>query len=184
MPSKKIKTIDETDYKVCSIQDFKHQKELTEKLDNFNSDLDQETINEIVLWKVNRYAPINVESLNILNQIKKDDKTLDKKLTRRILKRLLHKNQKGIGLPVASTILRFKNPSIYQIIDQRVYRYIYGKPIKYSPSNVDAQIDLYLNYLKELRIKCEKHDIPFEQADRLLYLLDKKHNKGINLRGY
>lgn len=32
----------------------------------------------------------------------------------------------GIRLPMASTILRFKNPNVYQIIDQRAYRFLTG----------------------------------------------------------
>ena len=34
---------------------------------------------------------------------------------------------KGIDLAMASTILRFRNPNVFQIIDKRAYRAVYGK---------------------------------------------------------
>ena len=90
-------------------------------------------INEIILWKVNRYAAIDTETLKLINQIKKEDTQLNTELTCAILLRLLGKYQKGVRLAMASTILRFKNPKVYQIIDQRVYRFIYKEQIlKYS----------------------------------------------------
>lgn len=36
--------------------DYKYQKELTENLDKLDGDFSQNILNEIVLWKVNRYA--------------------------------------------------------------------------------------------------------------------------------
>src|SRR5690242_18411464 len=87
--------------------EFKYQKELTNELDLIGNDFDQPIINEIVLWKVNRYAKINEDLLSELNRIKKTDVELNEVLTRKILKGLLE--TKGIQLPMASTILRFKN---------------------------------------------------------------------------
>jgi hypothetical protein len=131
--------------------DFSYQKKLTEKLDKVDNDFNQGLINEIVLWKVNRYAELNLETLDKLNCIKKSDKELDKKLTRAILSDLL--KTKGIQLPMASTILRFKNPKFYQILDQRVYRILYGENLNLSYNKKsDEQIEIYLNYLERLRI--------------------------------
>ena len=118
--------------------------------------------------------------MELLNKIKKSDDKLNEDLTKQILERLLEKHQKGIQLAMASTILRFKNPSIYQIIDQRVYRFIYGKPLKY-PNTIDEQINLYLKYLNDLREKC-KDNIPFEESDRILYSADKKFNPDIPIK--
>lgn len=44
---------------------YNYQSDLTSKLDRLNTDFNQEIINEIVLWKVNRYAPVDDETLNI-----------------------------------------------------------------------------------------------------------------------
>ena len=88
----------------------------------------------------------------------------------------------GIRLPMASTILRFKNPHVYQIIDQRVYRLLYKAELKLKSQPVQ-DIQLYLDYLKKLKETCEQFDIPFINADRLLYAYDKKVNSAA-LRGY
>ena len=56
---------------------YSYQTKLTSKLDNLNSDFTQEIINEIVLWKVNRFAYVDNGILNLLNQIKKTDAVLN-----------------------------------------------------------------------------------------------------------
>ena len=164
------------------ISSFKYQVELTKKLDSLNSDFSQEILNEIILWKVNRYAKFDEETLNLLNKINRNDENLNQNLTGDILLNLL--NQKGVRLAMASTILRFKNPNIYQIIDQRVYRFIYGKELKYSETNHKLQIEIYIEYLEKLNEVCEKYQIKFEDADRILYKMDKLYNSNLKLKGY
>lgn len=176
----KINTINKQ-AEISEISDFKYQIDLTKKLDNENKDFTQEIINEIVLWKVNRYAELDDSILQCLNKISKSDNQLNIKLTTEILKELLNPKTKGIRLAMASTILRFKNPHIYQIIDQRVYRYIYGIELK-EGTNSEELIKLYLDYLDDLRRVCKEFDINFEESDRILYLMDKKYNKENNLK--
>jgi thermostable 8-oxoguanine DNA glycosylase len=153
--------------------DYKYQPTLTEKLDNSTSDFDQELINEIVLWKTNRYAEVCPETLKLINKIDRESNLIDLDQTREILKDLLKTH--GIRLPMASTILRFRNPNIYQIIDQRVYRVIYGEELK-PKTNTDDSIEQYLNYLTVLRNTAEQLNIPFQESDRILYEYDKKVN--------
>ncbi len=141
---------------------YNYQSDLTSKLDELDEPFDQAIINEIVLWKVNRYAIIDTETLKLINQIKKDAHLLNQELTRAILLRLLGKEQKGVRLAMASTILRFKNPNVYQIIDQRVYRFIYkGQILKYSETNINEQVIIYLDYLQKLKEICIEHNIQF-----------------------
>lgn len=164
-------------------KNYKFQPKLTKKLDDISSDFNQEIINEIVLWKVNRFVEIDDEIFSLLNNIKKDDEYINEDLTKEILEKLLcKKTTKGVQLAMASTILRFKNPKIYQIIDQRVYRFIYGKVMPKYYSSIDAQIETYLQYLKDLRSICNEKGIPFELSDRILYRLDKDYNKGNNIK--
>ncbi|MEH1009582.1 hypothetical protein VDP25_17735, partial [Winogradskyella sp. ECml5-4] len=153
--------------------EYKFQPELTEKLDNVKSDFNQELINEIVLWKTNRYAELNNETLNLINKIDRNAEFIDSGLTGEILLHLLE--TKGIRLPMASTILRFRNPKIYQIIDQRVYRMIYGTEMKIK-TNLNDNIIQYLDYLTELRNVCNLYQIPFCDSDRILYEYDKIMN--------
>lgn len=166
------------------ISTFNYQIELTKKLDNSTSEFNQEILNEIILWKVNRYSKFNDDTIKLLNRISPNDNILDSSLTIEILLDLLDKKQKGVRLAMASTILRFRNPKIYQIIDQRVYRFIYGKELKYSESNLNQQINIYVDYIEKLKEVCVKYQIKFEEADRIFYKMDKEYNKNIKLRGY
>jgi thermostable 8-oxoguanine DNA glycosylase len=122
------------------------------------------------LWKTNRYAKLTTVTLNLINGIDPKSEFIDLALTREILMHLL--NTKGIRLPMASTILRFRNPKVYQIIDQRVYRLIYGTEFKLE-TNLTENINQYLDYLTELKNVCNLYQIPFYKSDRTLYEYDK-----------
>lgn len=161
-------------------ENYNFQPELTQTLDEIDSDFNQSIINQIVLWKVNRYSSIDEKTLSLLNKIKKDNFALDINLTKEILERLLLR--KGIQLAMASTILRFKNPKIYQIIDQRVYRFLYGENLPVYFSTIEKQIKIYLNYLEKLKIVCEEKNINYELSDRIIYELDKFHNKDLKIK--
>ena len=143
------------------LDDWKYQPELTEKLDNIEDDFDQAIINEIVLWKVNRYANLSHNSLQLLNKINKDATTLDHSLTTDVLLELL--TQKGVRLAMASTILRFKNPNIYQIIDQRAFRFLTGKTLEYPERDLNQQINFYIEYLEKLNEACRTLKMNFKQ---------------------
>ncbi len=81
---------------------------------------------------------------------------------------------------MASTILRFKNLHIYRILAQRIYRFITVEESKLKSNkekDIDAQIDKYLEYLKKLKKISREKNIPFEQSDRILYVMDKIINK-------
>lgn len=184
----KIKTVFDNNFKIHeSDKDFKYQELLTKKLDKYESNLDQSIINEIVLWKVNRYVSIDADTLELLNKIDSKSNEIDIEQTNEILIALLQ--TKGIQLPMASTILRFRNNKIYQIIDQRVYRIIYeNKKLKLSSyqskNNLKHQIELYLQYLIDLKNICIKLNIDFHDSDRILYKADKRINFDIQLDNY
>jgi hypothetical protein len=166
-----MKTIRDSDFELKKEYfNYNYQPNLTTKLDSYTDLFSQETINEIVLWKVNRYASLSEDTLILINQI---GEVWNEELTKKVLRALL--SESGIRLPMASTILRFKNKNIYQIIDQRVYRILGKGELKHS-SNIEEQIELYIGYLKELHDACIKLNIPFDKADRILYEADK----GIN----
>lgn len=169
---KKIEEHNPTTEELLNLE-YKFQPELTEKLDQIKSDFNQELINEIVLWKTNRYAKLNIETLNLINKIHRKSVFIDSALTKEILLHLI--DTKGIRLPMASAILRFRNPRIYQIIDQRVYRMIYGTELKIH-TNLNDNIIQYLDYLTELRNVCDLYQIPFSESDRILYEYDKIMN--------
>lgn len=184
----KHKTVFEENFDLKdSDKTYNYQNDLTVKLDNTLQSFNQDVINEIVLWKVNRYAKIDDNILKLINDIDRTTGEINIQKTKEILKKLLL--IKGIQLPMASSILRFRNNNIYQIIDQRVYRIIYERQtLKLktysSEKNINEQIDIYLNYLNDLRKICNKLEIPFCDSDRILYNADKRINKEIPLKNY
>lgn len=186
MKNLKLANVGQTEFKIeQSDYNFTYQEELTNILENTSGDFTQDTINQIVLWKVNRYAQPSQETMAALNALEGDNK-LDPEKTSDALGSLLNVN--GIRLAMASTFLHFRNPKLYQIIDQRVYRLLYGEdmPKFYTKSlkSIEKQITLYLTYLDDLRKACGKLGIPFDQADKILYMADKRINKEHSLSGY
>ena len=183
-----IKTIFDSDFKIISDDyEFKYQEALTKKLDSSTENFSQEKLNEIVLWKVNRYAEFDESLIELLNSIDKDETKIDLDTTKQILKGLLKTN--GVQLAMASTILRYRNPNIYQIIDQRVYRVIYENQILElntypSEKNLNFQVELYVKYLYDLNAICTDLKIPFDKSDRILFMADKRINKKENLNNY
>jgi thermostable 8-oxoguanine DNA glycosylase len=179
-----MKTIQSRDFEIKEDDsNYDYQPVLTTKLDSYLLPFNQETINEIVLWKVNRYAGISDATLLLVNQI---NEAWDEELTRNVLLALL--SEKGIQLPMASTILRFKNRNKYQIIDQRVYRILYGEELKINQQKTERsiliQIELYLKYLEDLRKVCFDLNIPFDMSDRILYNVDKRINSVERLKNW
>lgn len=179
-----MKTIQSIDFEIKEDDfEYNYQSSLTTKLDSYTLPFDQEVVNEIVLWKVNRYAELSAETLSLINQI---DSEWDETLIRNVLYALL--TEKGVQLPMASTILRFRNKHLFQIIDQRVYRILYGHELKTNQqkteSNILEQINMYLKYLERLQDACSKLNIPFEMSDRVLYNADKRINSTEKLKNY
>lgn len=137
----------------------------------------QDIINEIVLWKLNRRPQINekvIEAIYKLEVIKTPIEAIDSELTRDVLMLLL--NSRGMKLPMASTVLHFYYPDIFPIIDQRAYRELYGKEYPNTKGKNQKLIDLYVQYI----IDCNNFhqemcpEIPFSKLDKILYQIDKE----------
>lgn len=153
-------------------RDYKFQPRLTEKLENYEGDFSEVTLLEIFLWKTNRYPDLNIDIINDINGLRKAF-SIDK--SKVILKKLLA--LKGFDLPMASTVLRFASPNNFQIIDQRVYRFIMKDVEIFKKSfNDERKIEIYFEYLERLKVVCHEHKIPFHKADRIIYQLDKNLN--------
>lgn len=54
----KLETIETFSKVDCNIKDYSYQDLLTPKLDGLDEDFNQNIVNEIILWKVNRYELI------------------------------------------------------------------------------------------------------------------------------
>jgi len=170
---------DLTEALLTADKEYRYQPNLTQKLDSHLGDFSETTLLEIALWKTNRYPTITQDLLDNINDLRKsysEEKAIN------LLRKLLQKEMKGFDLPIASTVLRFAVPHELQIIDQRVYRYITDKDCLKIPYNIEQKIDLYFEYIEQLKSICQQYDIPFFKADRILYQLDKIHNKDIRLK--
>jgi len=142
---------------------------------------DMSNLNELLLWKANRNIKIDTSTIKLLNSIDIQNTEMDKEKTTKILEELL--NTKGVRLVLASTILEYYNPDIYQIIDKRIYRLLYEKKIdlkynkKYPQSDWSDHIILYFKYLKDLREACVKHSVSFTNSDQVLPYIEKKKQR-------
>jgi len=157
------------------LSDYNYQSELTQKLDNLgDSPLNQKILNEIVLWKVNRYVSITDSLLESIDRVKNLRPGEHKKASL-VTKILL--NLRGVDLAMASTILRFRNPEVFQIIDRHAYRAVTGtKLVLYTSTPADKKISVYFDYIDKLIQLCKRQGLRFETVDRLLYLFDKRIN--------
>jgi hypothetical protein len=78
---------------------------------------------------------------------------------------------------MASTLLRFRNPNVFQIIDRHSYRAVYGKKYTLRPkSRLNSKIDTYFQYLDDLIVISKRKGVDYKLLDRVLYVFDKKHN--------
>jgi thermostable 8-oxoguanine DNA glycosylase len=138
--------------------------------------IDKSTLYEIALWKIGRYLYLDEQPdlINAINNISSTSQKLNVDETRIVMAKLLEVD--GISLPMASTILRFRNPQIYQIIDKHMKQVITGKPFVFSYYNKTQQIEDYLEYLDELRNFCFRHKIQFEEADQILFKIGQEYN--------
>ena len=163
------------------VKDFKYLPCLpcvTDELDELqHRDFDIHTIRQITLWKLERYVGLSDDTLKKFNALKSLN-IIDKTKTKQVLKALL--DSVGIGLPMASTYLRFINPQIYQIIDARAYRaaFDYTQQDKLGTTDPSKLINIYIKYLDKLRDIADSgyHGmfVKFEDLDRFLYDIDKE----------
>ena len=143
----------------------------------------EDIINEIILWKLNRKPAIEkdvIDAIYALKDLNTPIEVVENDLVKQVLEKLLR--SKGIQLPVASTILHFYYPEIFPIIDQRAYRELYGCDYPGTTRKIEKLVDLYQNYISDCYQYQQSNcpDIPFSKIDKLLYQLDKE--KGNRVR--
>lgn len=156
---------------------YDYHPKLTEKLDGLGQcDFNREILYEIVLWKLSRFPYIDDGILAAVNNLK--DLSFDQlESSRPILESLLQAS--GVGLPMASTILRFRNPKVFQIIDERTYRIVCeGEPSypskqhKVTKGYLNTSVSVYFKYLRKVRALADYCGFDYTQMDRALYQLD------------
>jgi hypothetical protein len=163
-------TKDKLDY------DFRYNPEETSELKSIFSEIrENETLSindlrRVALWKIDRVLNIPQEIILALSNLaKQKDLDIHDEKTKKVISDLLQCD--GVGLPMASTILKFLRPDIFPIIDIRSYRAIFGKKIYSS----QYSIEIYYNYIEEIYKIKEKTGLELERIDEQLYEYDKKY---------
>jgi hypothetical protein len=137
---------------------YEYQPTLTERLDRLgDEDFTQRSIDEIVLWKVNRYVAAQAELLAKLNGLKSLSNG-EHRQGEEVLGMLLQTH--GVDLPMASTLLRFRNPTVFQIIDKHAYRAVFGRDYPlYTSTPASCKIAVYFDYLDKLIELCQAKEL-------------------------
>lgn len=145
------------------------------RLANRNASADLDLFRRIALWKLDRVLEIPKETISRLRALATaPDVQRDSAEVREILEELVE--CAGIGVPMASTILKFLRPDIFPIIDVRAYRAVYGKKLYWRPDSVKRNIDLYLSYASDVDHISNATGRPLREIDEQLYCFDLAHN--------
>src|SRR5579863_6610921 len=150
------------------LNQYKYQPRLTARLDSLDGvGFTQDLVNEIVLWKVNRFVELDDDLLRKIECVKELNPGEHRDAEPLIDLLLI---VRGFDLPMASTLLRVRNPSVFQIIDSHAYRAVHGKryPL-YTSSLRKNKISVYFDYIDELIKLCTRKTLKFETIDRVLY---------------
>lgn len=99
-------------YKFASSSSNSLFNSLTDELDAIrpNQSFDESIFHKIILWKVHRYANLGLDLLNRLNDVGRLTQA-NRAEAKPVLEELLRTD--GIDLPMASTLLRFRNPTTF-----------------------------------------------------------------------
>jgi hypothetical protein len=168
------------------LNDFTYQPELTPRLDTLSDEpFSEQTVNEIVLWKVNRYVRLSKEirsSLYSLRSLRPNEHRMGKGVLLSLL------DCQGVDLPMASAFLRFQNADVFQIIDRHAFRAVSGTPYPIRSAarpatktsayfkRLDEKASVYFEYLDDLVLLASSRGVQFRDLDRILYVFDKKQN--------
>lgn len=163
--------------------EYDYHPELTQELDQLDgNNLNNEVLYKIVLWKLSRFPYLKEDLFVELKSISKMESGTHRE-AKDILIKLL--KTQGIALPMASTILRFLNPHVFQIIDDRAYRVLFPGESKYPSKTVniterylETSTEIYFTYIDKIHKVCCDNFL-FNNADRILYLLDIKLGNSI-----
>ena len=158
---------------------YEDETEILKRVSKVNADDYRENndiINEIVLWKMNRRPHIENKVIDMIHSVSDFTSPLEavKSIrTEDVLVELL--NSKGLKLPMASTVLHFFYPEIYPIIDQRAYRELYNEDYPKTVVSVGNLVGIYKKYIEDCYLyqqeKCP--ELSFSKIDKVLYQLDK-----------
>lgn len=171
------------DNPISLMSEYNYLLDETDVLDRLclnTEEFNREKLYEIMLWKLNRLPVIDDNLIKKMRTVSTFTSKNHRSEANEIVKDLLI--VKGMALPMVSTILRFLNPSVFQIIDDRAFRVVFSgdkikkyqaKPQKMTEMYLENTIEIYFKYLDKLHSICSDK-LPFDKLDRILYQLDIK----------
>ena len=165
----------------AEIYDFDYNTSEKERLRNQianKTNLDIEDLRSIAMWKLNRVIDVSEDVIKKLQSLSSiDNLSTNDSLVEEVINGLLE--SRGIGLPMASTILKFLRPEVFPIIDVRAFRSLYGV----KPKSKDYTYEGYVKYVNDITklVNNKKHklNLKLNQVDEQLYCFDRKENNKI-----
>ena len=136
-----------------------------------NTKVTLDDLRRVSLWKINRVLEVPDSVLGDFNEL-----TALPNLTHRmpkaidVLEALV--DSRGVGYPMASSMLKFVRPDVFPIIDVRAYRALFGRKLYASMYTTER----YLDYADRCHEIAESQGIPLAAVDEQLYGFDLKHN--------
>ncbi len=136
--------------------------------------LTQENLRDIMYWKsprIIRYADENEPSeIKRITQFSFETENERKRIESLIGQK---GGLKGVGWPVASTILHFAFPERYPIMDFRVMRSL----LDIKPDELLYQFEFWKSYCEKERHISKTLDFPIRTVEKALWKFDKEQNK-------
>jgi hypothetical protein len=147
------------------------ETEALHKLLNKDDSISVDKLRRASLWKLNRVLDIPETTINKLQKlVDKKELSIHDEAIEEIIDELL--TCSGVGMPMASTFLKFLRPDVFPIIDVRAYRAIFGKKINYS----SYTYKVYREYVEKIYEIQERTNLDLAAIDEQLYSFDKEHN--------
>lgn len=86
---------------------------------------------------------------------------------------------KGVSIPAASAILMFYNPSIYPVIDIRVWQQLYkAKLVNTNPKGQDFKLEEWEIFLSVIRSLAKELNLTARQVEKRIFDLDVDTREG------
>lgn len=161
--------VEESDYKFN--RKFKYADKNTEAIKAKLAEatkITQKDLCELRVWSLNRSMLLDGVTLDKLNNIKMlEEEQITDDVVRELMDLLVERH--GIGIPLASHILKLVRPDVFPVMDMRSYRAIYGYKLRFS----EFTLDRYLEYREKVKSIAEKYQIDISHVDEQLYIYDK-----------
>lgn len=156
---------------------FDYNPEETEVLKSTlrqNTSVTMDDLRRVALWKLNRVMEVPESVIDQLNNLTAQDSLHHRSPEAiRVLELLV--DSRGIGYPMASSILKFVRPDVFPIIDVRAYRAAFGIKLYARMYSTERYLD-YADRCHEIaRIK----NMSLMDVDEQLYGFDLEHNGNI-----